>query len=400
MISIQTLREVLGQIAAAHTADPTLNSAALVLRLKKVAPAVDRETLALALDTYFSRIQATEKLGTWALTGFFSSELLEQASRHAISNYRAQLFRGLSHVLEIGTGTGADTAALARVAQRVTSIEVDPTRAELARENLRIQGIGNVTILVGEVAEVLTTLDTHTFDGLFADPARRTREGVRVRQGSDYSPTLEFLLDCSIGTVRAIKVSPGLFFEPPSTVWRRQFVGVGEECLEQTLIFGRDVPDSSVYLADHQAGWAPPTLQAADLPSEPATLTGYISEAHGLINRSQHLASFFAERGIAQLAPDVAYGISAEAPRGDIFLDSFRIIDSLAFTPSTLRQKLQTLGWTNRTELKKRALTVDLDDLRTSLRLHPHTHNARFGTVFLFTWHGVRQAIIAERLSG
>lgn len=399
MISIPVFQEVLSQIAEVHTADPTLDSAALVLRLKKIAPTVDREILTLAIDTYFSRIQATEKLGSWAQNGFFSSELLEQASRHSISSYRAQLFRGLSHVLEIGTGTGSDTAAIARIAERVTSIEVDPIRAELARENLRIQGINNATILVGDVTEVLATLEMHAFDGFFADPARRTRDGMRVRQGSDYSPALEFLLDCSIGIVRAIKVSPGLFFDPPSPAWRRQFVGVGEECLEQTLIFGADVPDSSVYLADRQAGWAPPSLPP-EFPPEPSILAGYISEAHALINRSQHLASFFAERGIAQLAPNIAYGVSVEAPSRDIFVDSFRIIDSVPFTPSNLKRKLKTLGWTNRTELKKRALTVDLDDLRTSLRLPPHTHNAPFGTVFLFTMHGMRQAIITERLSG
>ena len=399
MTSIKKLHEVLNQIATAHAADPALDATSMVLRLKKIDPTINRDTLAIAIDTYFSRNQASEKLGSWAQSGFFSSELLQQASRHAISNYRAQFFCGLSHVLEIGTGTAADTAALARVVRRVTSIEVDSTRAELARENLHVQGIDNVTILVGDVAEILASLTPTDFDGLFADPARRTRDGVRVRQGSDYSPSLEFLLNCSIGKVRAIKVSPGLFFDPPSPAWRRQFVGIGDECLEQTLIFGATVTDSSVYLADRGAGWAPPATRP-HFPPEPTTLAGYISEAHAVINRSQHLAAFFAERGIAHIAPDVAYGISAEAPPHDLLLESFQIIDTVQFTPSKLHHRLKALGWTNRTELKKRSCTVDLDELRASLRLPPHTHNAPFGTVFLCPWHGVRQAIIAERLSG
>jgi hypothetical protein len=36
--------------------------------------------------------------------------------------------------------------------------------------------------------------------------------------------------------------------------------------------------------------------------------------------------------------------------------------------------------------------------VRASLRLPPHTHNALFGTVFLFTWRGSHHVVLGERL--
>ncbi len=394
---IEDLKKAIASIAALHLSEPNLDQAAIVLRLRKQLPELGREIVALAIDTYFSRSAAVSKLGPWATHGFFSPELLEQASRQAISRYRAELYRGLNHVLELGTGTGADTAALARVVNRVTSIEVDPIRAKLACENLRLQGIDNVTVMVGDVVETVANLDRSEYDGLFADPARRTRDGSRVRQSHEYSPPLDFLLGLAIGRVRAFKVSPGLFFEPPTNEWRRHFIGVGDECLEQTLLYGTAIPDSSVHLADCMVTWAPSDTAAPTLAS-PTTIAGYISEAHALINRSQYLAEFFEERGIAPIAPDVAYGVSPTAPSPMPLLKTFRIIDSFPFTAARVRNALVSLKWTNRTELKKRNCSLDLDAVRASLKLPPHTHKAPFGTVFLFTWRGSHYVVLGERL--
>lgn len=399
MNSIPLLHETIQQVALLHASDPTVDRASAMLRLRKSLPAVDRETLSLAVDTYFSRSKAIEKLGEWAQHGLFTSELLEQASRQAVSTYRASFFQGLDHVLEIGTGSGSDTAAIARVARHVTSIEVDPIRADLARENLRLQGISNVTVVAGDITETVASLEHSMFDGLFADPARRTRAGKRVRDASDYSPSLDFLLALSIGHVRALKVSPGLFFQPPHSAWRRHFIGVGDECLEQTLVYGVSVADSSVSLADKGVTWEPTAFAPNPLP-HPQELAGYLCEAHAVINRSQYLSTFFAERGIAQLAPDVSYGVSPEMPAVSPLLTSFRIVEVGQFSTSTLQRMLTAHSWTTRTEFKKRNCVLDLDAVRTALTLPPHAHQAPFGTVFLFTWRGAHHVVLGERLGG
>jgi hypothetical protein len=232
---------------------------------------------------------------------------------------------------------------------------------------------------------------------MYADPARRSRSGDRFRDADDYSPPLEKLLGLPAGKVRAIKVSPGLFFDPKDTGWVREFLGHGAECLEQTLLFGVKTPDSSIRLTDLDLGWSPHASPVL-LPA-PNTLEGYISEAHGVVNRSQFLGAFFAERGIALLAQDLAYGISTTQPDKTPLMESFRIIDVTPLSLRTLKEKLRTLNWSNRTELKKRNSNVDLDELRASLRLPAHTNASPFGTVFICRWRGTQQAIITERLS-
>jgi hypothetical protein len=398
MVSLDLLQHAIEKLTRLHASEPSLDRTSAVLRLRKALPTLDREALSVAVDSYFSRDHAINKLGAWAEHGLFLNELLEQASRYSISKYRADFFQGLSNVLEIGTGTGADTAAIARVAKHVTSIESDPLRAALARENLRIQGISNITILDGELSKVISTLDLSTFDGLFADPARRTRSGVRVRDASDYSPPLDALLSLPVGKIRAIKVSPGLFFQPPTSEWRRHFIGVGSECLEQTLIFGIPMTDSGVQLADYNIGWQPKELLTPPTQA-PEIFQGYISEAHALINRSQHLLEFFTELEICQIAQDVAYGVSIRKPPPSPLLASFRIVESGPFSASKLKSILHALRWSNRTEFKKRNCSIDLEALQISLKLPAHTHNSPFGTVFVFKCHGENTMILGERLS-
>lgn len=56
-------------------------------------------------------------------------------------------------VLEIGTGSGYMAALLAHRAAKVTTVEINPETAELAKKNLANAGIHNVTVETGNGAE-------------------------------------------------------------------------------------------------------------------------------------------------------------------------------------------------------------------------------------------------------
>lgn len=56
---------------------------------------------------------------------------------------------GEEKVLEVGAGAGYGAAILARLAQHVDTMEIDPQFAQLAESNLRNLGIGNVTVHIG-----------------------------------------------------------------------------------------------------------------------------------------------------------------------------------------------------------------------------------------------------------
>ena len=55
------------------------------------------------------------------------------------------------HVLEVGSGSGFLTACLGRLAGRVTSLEISPELADLARRNLRDLHLSNCEVLTQDV---------------------------------------------------------------------------------------------------------------------------------------------------------------------------------------------------------------------------------------------------------
>jgi protein-L-isoaspartate(D-aspartate) O-methyltransferase len=55
-------------------------------------------------------------------------------------------------MLDIGCATGYSTAVLAHLARSVTAVEAEPELAAAARDNLLALGIGNATVLDGELA--------------------------------------------------------------------------------------------------------------------------------------------------------------------------------------------------------------------------------------------------------
>lgn len=59
---------------------------------------------------------------------------------------------GTEKVLELGTGSGYQTAILAKLAQRIVSIERIPSLAEKARQTLALLGYHNVEVHIAEKA--------------------------------------------------------------------------------------------------------------------------------------------------------------------------------------------------------------------------------------------------------
>jgi hypothetical protein len=78
-------------------------------------------------------------------------------------------------------------------------------------------------------------------------------------------------------------------------------------------------------------------------------------------------------------------------------MTAFQIIESFPYNLKKLRESLTKLGWTSRSELKKRNFPGDLEEIRAALHLAPHAHNAPYGTIFLFKWNSKTWVVLAQR---
>lgn len=179
----------------------TLTSEELALLLtepvqRAIAAARGRDPLQVALDRripharlvarqvkYLAR--AERKLPTYAAAQCILPPLaFEQASSEACAAHKA--ITG-DAVLDLTCGLGVDTLFLSRRFRRVVTLERDPVLADVARENFRRLGVGNVEVVTAAAEEYLDR-EGLRFDWVYADPDRRAADGRRLLRIEECSP--------------------------------------------------------------------------------------------------------------------------------------------------------------------------------------------------------------------
>lgn len=203
------------------------------------------QDLAPAVDAYLAdRLLAPDDALDAALDANVTAGLPEIDVSPLQGKLLALLARlhGARTVLEVGTLGGVSTIWLARALPadgRVTTLEIDPHHAEVARTNLDRAGVGDrVEIHVGPAAETLPTLEG-PFDMAFVDADKPSnpiywREAMRlvrpgglivvdnvVRDGMVADP------DCELPAVQGVRAMMDLIAaEPRVEATAVQTVGV------------------------------------------------------------------------------------------------------------------------------------------------------------------------------
>jgi protein-L-isoaspartate(D-aspartate) O-methyltransferase len=95
-------------------------------------------------------------------------QTISQPSVHGRS-LQALRLSGRGRVLEVGTGSGFQTALLARLAEQVFSVERVPALFDRARELLSSLGVRNVSLLLGD--GTLGWRDYAPYDGIVVGAA-------------------------------------------------------------------------------------------------------------------------------------------------------------------------------------------------------------------------------------
>lgn len=321
---------------------------------------------------------------------------LEQTTSQSIAQYHASRFVGCNHILELCTGSASDTFALSTTAQHITTIEHNALTCAIAEYNAAQLGITNITFINADAQEFVQNESLQQFDGLWADPARRTTEKRISTDATQYQPPLPWIMSVPINGVCGIKISPAITLPSLPADWKREWIGFRNECREQLLWKNTECSDGAVRIVDADAVWSPQAIAKTvavynDILGSPPA---YIIEPHAALIRSGHLAEFYETNTIMLLDSTIAYGVSSTKPDSP-FTDVFEILHVLPYSQKRLQSVLHELQWNSRTEIKKRGIAQTPDEIRNHLTF-PQT--TTWGTVILTRVQGKPIMVICKRV--
>ncbi|KAA0001259.1 MAG: SAM-dependent methyltransferase [Thermoplasmata archaeon] len=121
------------------------------------------------------RIKAEKKFGKIAEKLFFDEEGLRYATPPEIADYRAKRLNG-NVIADICCGVGLQLIYFSKYSKKAIGVEMDRTRAKLAKLNLLAMNIENVEIIEGDALKIFSKIDA---DCIFCDPSRQPEEKER-----------------------------------------------------------------------------------------------------------------------------------------------------------------------------------------------------------------------------
>ncbi|TDC04764.1 class I SAM-dependent methyltransferase [Nonomuraea longispora] len=350
-------RRALAEAGELAGADPV----AAATRLRRT---YDAALTSAALTQAALRERATAKFGDDARLMYFTPHGLEQSTRTEVAEHRATRLIAAQvpapGVVDACCGIGGDLLALARAGCTVEAVDTDPLTAAVARANAEALGLGDrVTVRVADAAAV----EPERYDALFADPARRTSRG-RTFDPMAYSPPWPVVLGLvSRARTACLKVAPGIPYTFIPEGAQAEWVSFKGEVKEATLWTG------AAHEAGRRATLLPGghTLAATGVEAGTGPAGRYVYEPDGAAIRA-HLVGEVAELVAGRLLdPMIAY-ITGDAPVVTPWATRYEIDDVLPFSLKKLRAALRERKIGNVT-IKKRASAVDVERLRSDLRL-------------------------------
>lgn len=346
----------------------------VISTVRKLFPEIPRDAINEAIDIAQGTIHARQsgKFSDTYSDWLFTKQTFEQSTSDSVALHHASRFVNCDSVLEICTGSGIDTSALAATVENVTTIEADNCIADLAKRNFQHHNIsGTITLLEGRAEDLaLQELSKKQFDGIWADPSRRNSEGSRKSlSAQDYQPDLNWIMNLPHDSTIGIKVSPALNIENLQDGWIREWIGYKNECREQILWNNTAGIEGTVSLIDKNAVWNPVHTNVSPfdiiLPLQEAK---YILEPNPCLIRCGYLAEFYHSLNIGLFDHRIGYGISTGHPPQSPFLSTFEIIECFPFNYKHLQSRITELGWSKETEIKKRGFPLLPEEVRKKLR--------------------------------
>lgn len=342
-----------------------------------IAAARGRDPLEVALDRRIphARLVATQvkylaraerKLPTYAAAQCILPPLaFEQASSEACAAHKA--IAG-DAVLDLTCGLGVDTLFLSRRFRRVVTLERDPVLADVARENFRRLGAGNVEVVTAAAEEYLDG-EGLRFDWVYADPDRRGADGRKLLRIEECSPDV-LALRPRIRAAAArlcLKNSPLFDVDEALRLFsdaRVEVVSLGDECKEVIVCDDGSGPLVTATALGRGSFAARPD---AESPAAPARFDAeryrWLVVPDVALQKARlarlHLA------GTADMWSENGFAFAAEEPHGVI--GRVLAIERIEpYDPRRLKRELKGRG----AEVLKRDFPLPAEELMRRLGLH------------------------------
>ena len=380
-------RELLTELASLPPAElvgaPGL---ALAARLRR---SHDAGLVAAATTLVSLRQRACTKLGDDAPHLVLDRTGLEQATRAIVASHRAaRLARSdATTVVDLGCGIGADLLALARAGLRVTGVDRDPARVEMARANLA------ACSLPGQVIHAdAHRVDLSAYDAAFVDPARRGGAG-RSFDPAAWSPPWTFvqsLLVAEPARHAVVKTAPGLphAMVPPRV--EAEWVSDGGDLVEAAL-WG-----PSLATARRRATVLPAGTTLTDLDDPGPVPAGqpleHLYEPDDAVTRAGLVTAVAALVGGRLVDEHLAY-VTSDRLVATPLARAFRVVEALPYRERALRAALRARDVGTLT-IKKRGVDVVPEQLRRRLGLS----GSAAATLVLTRVEGRGTALLVEPL--
>lgn len=380
-----------GADAIALIAEQIQNPAALTLKVSKQFAGVDPIIMRSAIETALGRIAMRTEFPALE-RGFFTAHALHQRSHPSVAKYHGRLFRGSNKVLEIGTGLGFDTIAIAHNASSVVTLEADLLTATFAAENFKLLGLNTIEVRHESFESFALQNNLAQFDGVWADPARRDSKGDRKRDPAEYAPPLAALY--ALRAPAYIKISPALDLIDLPPEWKKRWIGFQGECKEQLLCCDGMTIDNTVDLIEPELRWIPNDLDSEiRYPDAPPYI---LVEPHAALSRSGTLNGFYQTHNLIRWDDEVIYGWGKEVAVSPWY-SSFEVFEAHSYDLSLLTKLVKELKWDTRTEIKKRVFPIEPESIRKKLKLLPYEDGETERGVILLTTQGKRQMMLLAR---
>ncbi|MFM2375697.1 MAG: hypothetical protein RLZZ165_794 [Bacteroidota bacterium] len=304
--------------------------------------------------------------------------------------------------LDLTCGIGIDSMAMAKHFTQVTALEPDASLAAMTRFNVRLLGIGNLTVLDMKAEAFLSDYAGPPFDLIYADPDRRDLNGKRVFGLGDCQPDLLRLLPLmrKHGKRILVKGSPMLdisalkrLFPKGAFFW---VLSEANECKE--LLIEIDAPRSGCGAIFYRKGQA--YQMAAFTPAEPMPypMDGnprFILEADAALYKAGIVRHWFQQQRMngGMLSEEGYFYCDNDHP--GFHGHRFRVRESWMWKPREIKAALRALG-AQRIQYARRGFDLPVETVKKQIGL------PEGGEWFLLLTKfrkGARWAFLAERIA-